>query len=120
MKELTKRENQIMQIIWQLEKAAIREVVEAFPEPRPHYNTVATLIKILEKKEVLQSVKIGNTYQFSPTQKFEEYREEYLGDIKEKFFDNSLPKLFAHFAKREKLSEVEKEELIRIIKSDKS
>ncbi len=120
MKELTKREDQIMQIVWKLKEAFIRDIVEEFPEPQPHYNTVATLVKILVKKGVLQSVKIGNTHQYSPTQGFEEYREEHVAGIKEKFFDNSFQKMFAHFAKKEKLSEAEKEELIRIIKSNKS
>jgi len=117
MKELTKREDQIMRIIWRLKKAVIRDVLAEFPEPRPHYNTVATLVKILEKKGVLKAERIGNTNQYSPTQNFEEYREEHLGDIKENFFDNSFPKMLSYFAKKENLSEAEKEELIRIIKS---
>ena len=120
MKELTKRENQIMQIIWKLKKAFVRDIVDAFPEPKPHYNTVATLVKILVKKGELQSEKVGISYQYSPTQDFDEYREEHIEDIKKKFFDNSLPKMLAHFAKKEKLSEAEKEELIKIIKSNKS
>lgn len=120
MKALTKREDQIMQIIWRLKKAFIRDIVNEFPEPHPHYNTVATLVKILEKKGVLQSEKMGNTYQYRPTQDFDTYREEHIEGIKEKFFDNSFPKMMAHFAKKEKLSEEEKEELIRIIKSKRS
>lgn len=117
MIELTKRESQIMEIIWRLRKAFIREIVGEFPEPRPHYNTVATIVKILVKKDVLQSEKIGNTHQYSPTQNFEDYREEHISDIKEKFFEGSFPKMLAHFAKKEQLTEAEKEELIRIIKS---
>ncbi|MCB0633311.1 MAG: BlaI/MecI/CopY family transcriptional regulator [Saprospiraceae bacterium] len=117
MKELTKREEQIMEIVWRLKKAFIRDILGEFPEPQPHYNTVATLVKILEKKGVLQAEMIGNTYEYSPTQDFEAYREEFLEEVKERFFDNSLPKMLAHFAKKEKLSEAEKEELIRIIKS---
>ena len=119
MKELTKREEQIMEIVWKLKNAFIREILEEFPEPQPHYNTVATLVKILVKKGYLQSTKIGNMHQYRPTQGFEEYREAYIGDVKAKFFENSLPKMLAHFARKEKLSEAEKEELIRIIKSNK-
>lgn len=117
MIELTKREDQIMQIVWKLESAFIREIVEALPEPKPHYNTVATLVKILVKKGVLKSELIGNTHKYSPVQGFDEYRENQIGDIKEKFFENSLPKLVAHFAKKETLTDEEREELIRIIKS---
>lgn len=117
MKQLTKREDQIMSIIWKLKRAFIRDILSEFPDPQPHYNTVATIVKILVKKGVLKSEKIGNTHQYSPTQDFETYREENIGNIKEKFFENSLPKMFAHFAKKEKLTEAEKEELIKIIKS---
>ncbi|WP_306639693.1 BlaI/MecI/CopY family transcriptional regulator [Sanyastnella coralliicola] len=116
MKKLTKREDQIMEIIWELKAASIREIVDAFPDPKPHYNTVATLVKILVKKEVLKSEMIANSYQFSPVQDFEEYRKEHLGNIKEKFFDNSLTKMMAHFAKEERLTDAEKDELIKIIK----
>lgn len=117
MKKLTKREDQIMQIIWRLKKAFIRDIMQEFPEPQPHYNTVATIVKILVKKQVLKSEKIGNTHQYSPTQNFEDYREENIESIKEKFFENSFPKMLAHFAKKEKLTDQEKEELIKIIKS---
>ncbi|MFT6808955.1 MAG: BlaI family penicillinase repressor [Saprospiraceae bacterium] len=119
MKELTKREDQIMTIIWNLKEAVIKDIVEQFPEPQPHYNTVATLVKILVKKGVLNSKKIGNTHLYSPTQNFESYKEDAISDIKIKFFDNSFPKMLAHFAKKEKMSAAEREELIRLIKSNK-
>lgn len=120
MKALTKREDQIMEIIWRLKKAYIRDILSEFPKPQPHYNTVATLVKILVKKGVLKAELIRNTNQYSPTQDFESYREEQLKNIKEKFFENSFSKMLAHFAKKEKLSKAEKEELIRIIKSNQS
>ena len=120
MKELTKREEQIMDIVWKIKEGYIRDIVADFPEPQPHYNTIATLVKILVKKGYLQSEKIGNTHQYSPTQTFEEYRNEHIGEIKEKFFDNSFPKMIAHFAKSEKLSDTEKKELIKIIKGKES
>ena len=120
MVELTKRENQIMQIVWKLKTAIIRDIVAEFPEPQPHYNTVATLVKILVKKGVLKSQLIGITHHYSPTMDFEEYREEHIEEFKEKFFDNSFSKMMAHFAKNESLSEEEKDELIKIIKSNNS
>ncbi|WP_299886836.1 BlaI/MecI/CopY family transcriptional regulator [uncultured Lacinutrix sp.] len=120
MEKLTKREDQIMQIIWELKTAFIRDVIEKLPEPKPHYNSVATIIKILVKKGVLKSKKIGNTHQYSPVAEFEEYRDNNLGNIKKKFFGNSFPKMMAYFAKEENLSEDELSELIDIIKSNKS
>ncbi len=118
MIKLTKREDQIMEIMWKLKTAVIRDIVAEFPEPQPHYNTVATLVKILVKKGVLKSESIGNTHHYSPVQEFEEYREQQIGNLKEKFFDNSFSKMMAHFAKKEGLSEEQREELIKIIKGE--
>lgn len=108
-----------MQIVWQRGAVFIREIIEEFPDPKPHYNTVATLVKILVKKGFLTSELLGNTHRYSPVIAFEDYRDDDLGDIKKKYFGNSLPKMLAHFAKSEKLSETEIEELINIIKSNK-
>lgn len=120
MEKLTKREDQIMQIVWQLKTAFIRDIIERLPEPKPHYNSVATIVKILVKKGVLKSRLLGNTHQYSPAIDFEEYRDENLGNIKKKFFENSFPKMMAYFAKEEKLSEEEISELMEMIKSNKS
>lgn len=118
MKELTKRETQIMRIVWRLKKAFIRDIIEEFPDPKPHYNTIATIVKILEKKKgFLKAELVGNTNQYSPTTDFEDFRDDDLADIKANYFGNSLPKMLAHFAKKENLSEEEKAELIKIIRS---
>ena len=120
MEKLNKREDQIMQIIWKLEKAFIRDVIEQLTEPKPHYNSVATIIKILVKKGVLKSEMIGNTHQYSPVVEFETYRDTNLTNIKKKFFGNSFPKMMAYFAKEENLSEDELIELIDVIKYNKA
>ena len=120
MDQLTKREEQIMQVVWRKGSAFIRDIVSELPEPKPHYNTVATLVKILVKKGVLKAEKIGNTYQYRPAVEFEAYREEHIADIKEKYFDNSFPKMMTHFAKKEDLSEEEIEALLKIIHSKKA
>ncbi len=120
MKPLAKREDQIMQIVWRLKAAFIREIIEELPDPKPHYNSVATMVKILVKKGFLKSEMLGNTHQYSPAIDFEAYREEYLTNIKKKYFNNSFSKMVAHFAKEENLSETEIEELVRLIKSEKN
>ncbi len=120
MKKLTEKEDQIMQVVWRLEKAFIRDIVAKLPKPKPHYNTVATLVKILVRKGFLKSEKLGNTDQYSPLIQMEAYRKEDIKNIKEKYFDNSVPKMMAHFARQEKLSEKDIQELIEIIKSKKS
>jgi len=119
MQQLTKREDQIMQIVWHLKKAFIRDIMEALPEPKPHYNSVATIVKILVKKGFLVSEKLGNMHRYSATINREDYREGYLTDIKKKYFDNSFPKMIAYFAKEEKLSEKEVQEIMDLIQSNK-
>jgi len=120
MTQLTKREDEIMQIAWRLKTVFIRDIIKELPEPKPHYNTVATIVKILVKKGFLKSEMLGNTHQYSPVVDFEVYREEHLGDIKKKYFGNSFQKMFTHFAKEENLSEEDLQELVNIIKSKKS
>ncbi|MFK7811661.1 MAG: BlaI/MecI/CopY family transcriptional regulator [Maribacter sp.] len=119
MKKLTEREDQIMQIVWNSEGVFIRDIVEQLPNPKPHYNSVATIVKILVKKGFLSSVKLGNTDRYSAKISMNSYRKEDMKDIKKKYFGNSLPQMMAHFAKEEKLSDTEIKELIEIIKSKK-
>lgn len=120
MKKLTTKEDEIMQVVWKEKAVFIRDIIEKLPEPKPHYNTVATIVKILVKKGFLRSEKLGNTHQYSPAVEFEDYREDELGDMKKKYFGNSFSKMFAHFAKKEDLSDKEIDELVKVIKSKKS
>lgn len=120
MTKLTKREDQIMQVVWKLQKAFIRDILEAFPDPQPHYNTVATLVKILVKKGFLTSELLGITHQYQVTDEYRKNRADHLGSIKKEYFEGSFSNMVAHFAKGEKLSEVEAQELIDIIKSKKT
>jgi BlaI family transcriptional regulator, penicillinase repressor len=119
MKQLTKGEEQIMQVVWRLKTVFIREIIQELPVPKPHYNTVATIVKILVKKGFLTSTMLGNTHQYSAVIDFENYRKKHLTDIKKTYFGNSFPNMLAHFAKEENLTDEELEELVRMIKSQK-
>lgn len=120
MQKLAEREEQIMQIVWQLGKAFIKDIIEELPEPKPHYNTVATMVKILQKKGFLSAEKLGNTYQYTPLIDLADYRKQDVAIIKRKYFGNSFSKMITHFAREEKFSDAELDEIIRIIKSKKS
>lgn len=121
MVQLAKREDQIMQIVWRQENVFIRDIIEELPEPKPHYNSVATIVKILVKKGFLKAQKIANTHQYSAAVAFEDYRREHLGEmnIKKKFFGGSFSSMVAHFAKGENLSEEEIKELVSVINKNK-
>lgn len=114
MKQLTNREEELMQIVWRLKKAFIRDIIDELPD-EPHYNSVATIVKIMVKKGFLKSERIGNTHRYSPAVRLEDYRAEHLGDIKKKYFHNSFSKMLVHFAKEEDLSDGEIAEIERII-----
>ncbi|AKD05033.1 BlaI/MecI/CopY family transcriptional regulator [Pontibacter korlensis] len=119
MQKLAKREEQIMQVVWQLEEAFIKDIIEGLPEPKPHYNSVATMVKILVEKGFLQAEKLGNTYRYSPLVTLAEYRKQDVATIKRKYFGNSFTKMLTHFAKEENLSDEELDDLVRLIKSQR-
>ena len=116
MKKLAKREEQLMQVLWQLEKAFVKEIIEQLPEPKPHYNTVSTMIRILAKKGFVGHEAVGGSHQYFPILK----REDYLGDVLDDYYGNSYKSLVAHFAKKEKISPEELEEILEMIKEQKT
>ena len=119
MQKLAKREEEIMQVLWQLEKAFVKELIAAMPAPKPHYNTVSTIVRILEDKGFISHEKFGNTYRYFPLISKEAYQKDAIGDMISKYFDNSYKKMVAYFAKEEKVSPDELEEVIKMIKNKK-
>jgi BlaI family penicillinase repressor len=120
MKELTTREEQIMQAFWLLGKAFIRDVIPELPDPKPHYNSVATIIKILEEKGFLAHETIGNVYAYYPTVPKEQYQRFAAKDFVSKYFDNNYASMLAFFAREKKITREELSEIYKIIKNRKS
>jgi len=119
MKKLAKREEQIMKVFWELGQAFIKEIIPHLPDPKPHYNSVATIVKILEEKGFLDHEIVGNVYRYFPTVSKEMYQKHDMKDIVEKYFDNSYPRMLAFFAKEQNLSENELREILALIKKEK-
>ena len=119
MIKLAKREEQIMQVYWDLGKAFIRDVIPLLPEPKPHYNSAATIVKILEDKGFLSHEVVGNIYCYFPLISREEYQKHALKDVVSQYFGNSYPRMLAFFAKEQNLSEAELKEIITMIKKGK-
>lgn len=119
MQKLAKREEQIMQVFWNLEKAFIKEVIPELPDPKPHYNSVATMVKILEEKGFLSHESVGNIFRYFPVITKEDYQKHAMKDIVSQYFDNSYPSMLAFFAKEQKISDSELNEILEIIKSSK-
>ena len=119
MQKLAKREEQIMQAFWELEKALIKEIIPQLPDPKPHYNSVATMVKILEDKGFLAHETTGNMHSYYPVISREEYQKFALKDVVSQYFDNSYPRMLAFFAKEQNMTEKELNEIVQIIKTEK-
>ena len=119
MQKLAKREEEIMQACWHLGKAFIKEIIAELPDPRPHYNSVATMVRILEEKGFLSHEIFGNTFQYFPVVSKEEYQNQAFDDIVRKYFNNSYPRMLAYFAKEQKISKDELKEILELIQSQK-
>jgi predicted transcriptional regulator len=119
MVKLAKREEQIMHVFWDLQKAFIRDVIPLLPDPKPHYNTVATMVKILEEKGFLTHEIVGNIYCYVPLISREDYQKEAFKDVVSRYFNNSYPRMLAYFAKEQNFTEEELNEILNIIKSNK-
>jgi BlaI family penicillinase repressor len=117
MNKLAKREEQIMQAFWDLGKAFIRDVVPLLPDPKPHYNSVGTIVKVLEDKGFLARQSTGNMFEYYPLISREDYQKHAMKDIVSTYFGNSYPQMLAYFANEQNLSAEELNEVYEIIKS---
>ena len=115
MKELTKAEEQVMQVLWGIGSGFANEIMAAFPEPKPAYNTVLTVIRILEKKGFVTHETFCKANRYQPAVSKEEYSQNFLGSVVERYFNNSYLDLVSAFAKKENFSLEELEELKKII-----
>ncbi len=113
MKELTKAEEQIMQELWLLEKAFVKEIVDKLPEPKPAYNTVSTIIRILEKKGFVDHYAYGKTHQYFPLISKTDYTKSYFKNFLSGYFSNSFQEMVSFFAKEDKMSLSDLEEIIK-------
>lgn len=119
MKELTKAEEQIMLILWSIEKGFVKDIIEQIPEPKPAYNTVSTIIRILEKKGFIDHEDYGKVYKYFPLISKNDYTSIYLRSVVNQYFNNSYKQMVSFFAKEEKLSLVELEQIMNELHLDK-
>jgi len=117
MKHLTRTEEQIMQVIWDLENCFVKEVIEKLPKPKPPYNTISSVVRILEKKGFLAYNAYGRTHQYYPIITKEEYSRFAAQSLLENYFSGSIGNLVSTFTKSEKLSKEEINELINRLKN---
>ncbi len=113
MKELTKAEDQIMQILWKLKKTFVNDIIDELPSPKPAYNTVSTIVRILETKGFVDHKAYGKTHEYFPLIAKEKYTRFYLNNMVKGHFDGSLQNLVSFFANENKLSVNEIDQLVK-------
>ena len=115
MKELTKAEEQIMKILWDLEKGFVNDIIDKMPDPKPAYNTVSTIVRILETKGFVSHKAYGKTHEYFPLLSREQYTKGFLNGFVKNYFSDSFKNMVSFFSKNEKLSAKEIEEIIDIL-----
>ncbi len=115
MKELTKAEEQVMQYLWKIEKGFAKDVLGEFPDPKPAYSTVSTMIRILVKKEYVGYKAYGKTYEYYPLIAKRDYRKVFFKKVMKSYFSNSIKKFTSFFTNENDLSLTELEEIKEIV-----
>jgi BlaI family penicillinase repressor len=118
-KQLTKAEEQIMQVLWELQVASVKEVIDQLPKPKPAYNTVSTIIRILETKEFVAHTPEGRGYVYHPLIDKETYSNQSLHKIMNGYFDGSFKSMVSFFVKENKMDVAELESILKEVNKKK-
>jgi len=119
MKQLTKAEEEIMQQLWQLEKTSVAAIIDGLPEPKPAYNTVSTIVRILENKGFVGHEKEGRGYLYFPLVKKSDYSNQSINKLMDGYFQGSFKSMVSFFMKKNDMSLQELESILKDIKKDK-
>jgi len=120
IKELTKAEEEVMQILWRLKKAFIKEILEKFDEPRPAYSTVSTIIRILQNKGFVNYRAYGRTYQYFTVISKDDYRKVQMSSYVRNYFSNSYQKMVSFFAREDSITVKDMEEIMEMMKNSEN
>ena len=117
--ELTRAELELMQVIWKKEKVLVHDILDELPEPKPAYNTVSTLVRVLEKKGFVGHKAYGKTYEYYPLVSKEDYTSRYMTGVLNNFFDGSLSRLVSFFSSNKSISVEETDKILEMLKHDR-
>jgi BlaI family penicillinase repressor len=118
-KQLTKAEEQIMQVVWDLQETSVKDVIEKLPEPKPAYNTVSTIIRILETKKFVAHKPEGRGYVYYPIIDKETYSNQSLHKIMNGYFDGSFKSMVSFFVKENNMDVAELESILNEVNKEK-
>jgi BlaI family transcriptional regulator, penicillinase repressor len=118
MRDLTRAEEEIMQVLWMIKKGFVKEILEHFEEPKPAYNTVSTIIRILQEKGFVTHKANGRTHEYYPVVSKDEYSKSHLSSFVNDYFSNSFEKMVSFFAREKSISVKEMEEIMKIMEGE--
>ena len=118
MKTLTTAEDKLMQYLWKIKKGFFKDVVDQFPEPKPAYTTIATVLTALVNKGFIGFKQLGNNREYYPLISKKEYTKDFISGIMKKYFSNSYKELVSFFSENEDLSIEEMEEMMKILEKE--
>ena len=119
MQKLTNKEEEVMHILWNLKKGFVKDILQKIKNKKPHYNTLSTIVRKLENKGFIAYTAYGNTHQYYPIIKKEDYRKGFIGKAIDNYFNNSYKNVVSFFAKEEKISIDELKEIIKELEKNK-
>lgn len=115
MKELTERELAVLEILWEINSGFVNDVLAKFPEPKPPYTTISSIIRILESKGYVTHKAYGKTHEYAPAISRVKYKKDLLKNVVSQFFEGSLDKVVSFMASEKELSEKEAREIAELI-----
>lgn len=118
MRELTRAEEQVMQVLWKIKKGFVKDVLEHFDDPKPAYNTISTIIRILQDKGFVDHKAYGRTHEYFPLISKSDYSKNHLSNFVNDYFSNSFGKMVSFFAKENNISVREMEEIMKIMEGE--
>lgn len=117
MKKLTNREEELMQIFWERGAMFVKDIVALYDDPKPHFNTISTMVRTLEVKGFVDHEVFGNTHRYFPVISQEQFSKGVLGNVVNRYFENSYKSVVSALIDEEKISVEELEELIRKVQN---
>jgi len=120
MKRLTKREEEVMRVIWDMEKALVNDIIPKLAVPDLPYTTISSIVRILEKKGFVDHKSYGKTYEYFPVITREQYRKSQMKTFVKTYFDSSYKNVVSYFAENDEIGLEDLKEIIRLIESGKS
>ncbi len=120
IKELTKAEEEVMQILWELKRAFVKDIIERMPKPKPAYNTVSTIVRILQDKGMVEHHAIGKSHRYFPMITKEEYSKFKMEKLMSGYFEGSFSNMVSFFMNKKKVDAAELDAILKLIEEKKN